>query len=310
MASLLVFPVFMAPIGTLTERFFWIFPSTKLTLPFPLLFVATTTVFHRSLDRRGSDASDCPHESTQSLKSLLREYCVINVWGSLHLNTIAFTWWRPDGLLSSRIDIIGCPSAWLHLVNSCDISPCPFSDHAAVTLNRPLPEPIPRSPGRWKLNVLTLQDPCFRTLIIDFWSFWRQRKQSFPPIWEWWDRGISRIKGLAISLCSRRQSERHQSRSVLTALAAHLKAKIDAGTISLLEVSHRVLGKIADLDQVDAEGARVRSRIQWAEEGESSSHFFLRFEKKAGAESWISAMRRPNPSLAALARSVLSHPYH
>ena len=78
----------------------------------------------------------------------------------------------------------------------------------------------------------------------------------------------------------------------MTALAAHLKAKIDAGTVSLLEVSHRVLGKIADLDQVDAEGARVRSRIQWAEEGESSSCFFLRLEKKASAESWISAMRR------------------
>ena len=92
----------------------------------------------------------------------------------------------------------------------------------------------------------------------------------------------------------------------MTALAAHLKAKIDAGTVSLLEVSHRVLGKIADLDQVDAEGARVRSRIQWAEEGESSSHFFLRFEKKAGAESWISAMRHPDGTVVSDISSICS----
>ena len=104
------------------------------------------TVFDRSLDRRGSDASDCSCESTLSLKSLFRECCVIDVWHSLHPTTIGFTWLRPDGLLSSRIDIIGCPSARLHLVNSCDILPCPFSDHAAVSLNCALPEPIPRSP--------------------------------------------------------------------------------------------------------------------------------------------------------------------
>ena len=92
----------------------------------------------------------------------------------------------------------------------------------------------------------------------------------------------------------------------MTALAAHLKVKVDAGTVSLLEVYHRVLGKIAVLDQVDAEGARVRSRIQWAEEGESSSHFFLRFEKKAGAESWISAMRHPDGTVVSDISSICS----
>ena len=264
------------------------------------------TVFDRSSDRRGSFASDCSRESTLSLKSLFRECCVIDVWRSLLPTTIAFTWLRPDGLLSSRIDIIGCPSAWLHLVSSCDILPCPFSDHAAVTLNCALPEPIPRGPGRWKLNVSILQDPSFRSLIVDFWSFWRQRRQSFSSIQEWWERGKSRIKGLAISFCSGRQFERRRSRSVLTALATHLKAKIDAGTVSLLEVYHRVLGRIADLDQVDAEGARVHSRIQWAEEGESSSRFFLRLEKKAGADSWISAMRRPDGTVISDIASICS----
>ena len=34
--------------------------------------------------------------------------------------------------------------------------------------------------------------------------------------------------------------------------------------------------------------------LKWAEEGETSSRFFLRLEKKRGAESWISAMRVSN----------------
>ena len=264
------------------------------------------TVFDRALDRRGSDASDCSRESTLNLKNVFRECCVIDVWRSLHPSLVAFTWLKPDGALSSRIDFIGCPSPWLHLVNSCEILPCPFSDHAAVTLHCALPEPIPRGPGRWKLNVSTLRDPSFRKVIVDFWAVWKQRKRSFGSIQEWWDKGKSRIKGLAIDFCCNKQSERRQSRSVLTALAAHLKAKIDAGTVSLLDVYHRVLSRIAEFDQSDAEGARVRSRIQWAEEGESSSRFFLRLEKKAGAENWISAMRRPDGTVASDIASICS----
>ena len=84
------------------------------------------------------------------------------------------------------------------------------------------------------------------------------------------------------------------SRSVLSALACHLKGRIDDGVVSLMPVYERVLGQLAAFDLTEAEGARVRSRVKWAEEGETSSRFFLRLEKKRGTESWISAMRVSN----------------
>ena len=88
--------------------------------------------------------------------------------------------------------------------------------------------------------------------------------------------------------------------------AVHLKTKIDAGIVSLLNVYHRVLGTIAEFDQSDAEGARVCSRIQWVEEGESPSRFFLRLEKMGGAKSWISAMHHPDGTIAADIESICS----
>ena len=42
---------------------------------------------------------------------------------------------------------------------------------------------------------------------------------------------------------------------------------------------------------VDAEATKVRSRIRWAEDGESSASFFLRLEKRHGTESWFSALK-------------------
>ena len=73
------------------------------------------------------------------------------------------------------------------------------------------------------------------------------------------------------------------SRSVLSALTCHLKGKID----SLVPVYERDLAQLASFDLAEAEGARVRSRVKWAEEGENSSLFFLRLEKSGEPGDWF-----------------------
>ena len=50
-----------------------------------------------------------------------------------------------------------------------------------------------------------------------------------------------------------------------------------------------MLQQLADLDVEDAKGAQVRARARWIEEGESSSAYFFRLEKKRGADRWIAA---------------------
>jgi len=127
------------------------------------------TVFDRAKDRRGSDPAITVREGFVSLKLLFREFCVTDVWRHLHPDLRAYTWLKPDGTLSSRIDLIGFPSMWLHLVSSCSIVPCPFSDNDAFLLGFSIPEPIPHGPGRWKLNVSILKDPAFIKAVSDFW---------------------------------------------------------------------------------------------------------------------------------------------
>ena len=87
------------------------------------------------------------------------------------------------------------------------------------------------------------------------------------------------------------------SRSLLSNLASHLKFKIDAGQVSLLSVYQNVLTKLAALDLADPQGAKVRSRVKWAEEGETSSRYFLNLEKWHGAADWIPAMKSPDGSV-------------
>ena len=126
--------------------------GTRIEMPFSISFPPTlvcgdfNTVFDESMDRRGSHILDSSRESSAALLSLFRGCGMVYIWRSLQPAAVAFSWLRPDGTLSSRIDLIGCPYSWIHLVQSCDMLACPFSDHCAVLLSVPIPEPIPRGP--------------------------------------------------------------------------------------------------------------------------------------------------------------------
>ena len=85
------------------------------------------TVSNRSLDRCGSVVVDSSRESSAALARLFKEVCCEDIWRYLHPSSSGFTWSREDGSLSSRIDLIGCPFAWVPSVSACDIVPCPFS---------------------------------------------------------------------------------------------------------------------------------------------------------------------------------------
>ena len=51
------------------------------------------------------------------------------------------------------------------------------------------------------------------------------------------------------------------------------------------------MAALAKLDLESALGAQVRSRARWVEEGETSSAYFFRLEKKCGADRWILAIK-------------------
>lgn len=255
-------------------------------------------VFDRSLDRRGSNIFDTARESCATLSALFDECCVADVWRILHPGQSSFSWTKSDGSFASRIDLVGCPYSWLHCVQSCDIVPCPFSDHSAVLLKCPIPEPLPHGPGRWKFNVKILSDAAFVDVVKVFWASWHLYKRSFDSLQSWWDRGKERIKGIAIDFCAHESKDSKQCRSLLVNLATHLKSKVDLGMVSLLDVYESVQSRIANIDLSAARGAQVRSRVRWAEEGETSSRYFFRLEKKHGTENWTPAMKNSDGSIA------------
>ena len=150
---------------------------------------------------------------------------------------------------------------------------------------------LERGPGLWKLNCSVLSEDEYVDMISSFWSHWRSRRESFPSVADWWERGKSRLKGLTIAYCKERASRRRARRATLVRLVDHLKRQVDNGVVSCLNPYQSALAELECMDRAEAEGARVRARVQWIEEGEASTAFFFRRERKQSADRWIPALR-------------------
>ena len=263
-------------------------------------------VFNRAQDRRGSDPYDYSRESSSTLSHLFDACCITDIWRYLHPSSPGFTWVRWDGSLSSRIDLFGVPYAWVSSVSSCSVFVCPFSDHRAVSVTISLPDAIPPGPGFWKLNVSILEDPEYLSLIEDAWASWRRSIPRFPSLEKWWDRGKKLIKGLTISYCSAKSKVASSNRDILVRLIDHLKFKLDLGMTSCLEPYRAALTELGAMDRQLAQGAQVRSRARWVEEGETSSSYFLRLERKQAAKRHISALRQSDGTIVSSSADLRS----
>ena len=232
-------------------------------------------VFDWNVDRVGSTPFYPSLDSSVTLRALFQDCCVSDAWRLCHPSSTSFSWRKPDGSSSSRIDFIGVP---------LDVS---------------IPDYIQRGPGRWLLNVSLLSDEAFLDIIRSFWASWQLQKSSFPSLQTWWDAGKCKIKGLAVAFSSKKKNASLVARTLLSNLASHLKQRLDCGLVASQDAYVSTLTSLAELDLADAKAAKVRSRVRWAEDGEVSTAYFVRLEKKRGAESWFSSIKDDQGSVVA-----------
>ena len=272
--------------------------TDPLDLSLPTLLTGDfNSVLDPLLDHRGGSPSP-QRESCAALSNLFSTSGCVDAWRSSHPNLHSYTWLNHDGSMASRIDTIACPADWFPSVSSCIHVPCPFSDHCAVSCSLSIPDSMPHGPGFWKLNTSIINDPSYVECISSFLASWRTKKSSFRSLLNWWDEGKSHIKRLSIQFCSRKSAADRRERLRLESFAFDLKDLIDGGQTSLLSDYRDCLDHLLNLDKTEAKGAQIRARAKWVEEGETSSAYFCRLEKKRNKESRFSAVRRDDNTFA------------
>ena len=126
-------------------------------------------------------------------------------------------------------------------------------------------------------------DRKFREVFIYFWDVFRQRKNDFSSLRQWWDHGKTEIK----LLCQQHTLNvtRDITRSMkdleidIVELENLSESTGDRGHIEVLKIKKLAL---ADLLESKVQGALVRSRFQAMSEMDVPSSYFFGLERKNG----------------------------
>lgn len=259
---------------------------------FPLILCGDfNTVPDATLDRTGCNpSSPWAYGWPSSLKGFLSDFSLQDVWRDHHPGVREFTWHRPDGSQASRLDMFWLSSLLLHQVVDVAIYPFFRSDHSYVLLRLNLPSLPHRGPGVWKFNTHFLRDEDFNSTVCTFWESWKLQKSSFPSLAVWWDAGKNRLKHLVRQYSKRKARLRRSKVQSLENTLFHLRRRQTSGE----DVTGFIKETKIDLELEYAHaaaGAKVRSREKWAEEGETSSSFFLRQEKSRARRKLFTGIR-------------------
>ena len=229
---------------------------------------------------------------------------VTDVWRKLNPYTVSHTHVCQRYNVCTRIDKFYISSQILREVNSARIIPFAHSDHHAVTCKITCQQTT-KGPGVWHLNTSILNDREYKKQIETFWEMWTNQKEHIHDIALWWDIGKSKIKTITQKYCSlKKQEEQAERKTIETRLLKLVNS--DNIPPNLAEEINILKAQIKELDAKEIEGAAIRSKIQWREQGETNSRFFCSLEKKNGNDKTFDKIKTENGHLVTDIDDILS----
>ena len=248
--------------------------------------------FNKVLDMDMDKKSKCKNmvvpKAVDFLNAYIEENLWVEAWHQLNPDKCQFTWFhRNPHVVMSRIDYFLMPFSTFGHVDSCDIIPDVHTDHSFVRMEISLHREA-RGRGLWKMNISLLQNIDYINEINNIISqrFGGEDIVNIKSIWE-----LFKIEVAEFSMKFSKQLAQDRKNKV-TWLQTILKDMLDKFSklnlnsptmVSQIEEWNVVIDTIKiELEKeslVAVRGALIRSRVQWANEGEKCIKYFLNLER-------------------------------
>ena len=219
-----------------------------------------------------------------------------------------FTWIDPaDPSHQSRIDYILASTHLTNLATDFQTILAPISDHNALVATFDNISKI-RGPGFWKLNTDLLGDAAYVDIIqrviastVDEYQYSLDKRS----LWE-----ITKIKIKEISIKYSKQKARSKVSRVKILedklkTAYCLLANANTDNTQLNDEILQLKREINEFYEYKSKGYQIRSRAKWVEQGEQSTSYFLRLEKKHQVYNQIDTLMSDNGQMARTNEEIL-----
>ncbi|CAM2110250.1 unnamed protein product [Caretta caretta] len=147
-------------------------------------------------------------------------------------------------------------------------------------------------PAYWHFNNSLLEDESFVTSFREFWLAWREQWRAFPSVRRWWDLGKVRAKLFCRDYTRGTSRRRNVAIEQLEREVLEMERRLATNPEdpSLCGVCQEKREELRALEDHQARGAFVRSRIHLLREMDRGSRFFYALEKTSGAKKHVTCL--------------------
>ena len=233
-----------------------------------------------------------PKTKTNSLSNItlfMQKFQLVDMWREKNPNTKSYTWANKTGTCKSRIDYWLISSSLDENNISVNILTTPLTDHKTINLQINFNSDASTHWNTyWKLNNSVLKHKVVTEKIhLLIKCYWQRalNDRCFQKNWELLKFEIAKyLRKYGSSLAKLRNEEETK---VITKIASLTQCMPDDLTEDdKQELTEQQL-KLDEIYRLKAEGAYVRSRKQWLEEGEQNTAYFFRLEKSRSKTNCI-----------------------
>ena len=249
-----------------------------------------------------------PHHdsSRKPLNNMMRECNLSDIWRMRKPKEISFTRSRTTdiGISASRIDRFLVSHSLTDKVTQCEITKYPRSDHDIIELDFNLTL-FPRGHGSWVFNNQLLRDDLFCTAISDLITSSVLEPGYETDLLVWYDQLKEKIKRFSINSSKEKQRAARREKRSLSKQIAYERYKLqkfadyDSTRMIILE------DRLNSLQLTELEGAVLRSKLKWIEDGEKSTKFFFGMEKSRQTKKIMKQVFKPNGEIVSDQKNIL-----
>ena len=234
-------------------------------------------IFDPDLDGNGGNPKR--KESVKCIDNMCLTNDLIDIWRIRNPNVKRFTWRQKTPVIQRRLDFWLVSNGMQEDIDNVDVIPSLKSDHSAIVLSINGIENSPRGPSFWKLNSSLLDDKEYVSLINMKYPLWNDEFKDVTDPRLFWDLMKYRIRQESISYSKLKARERRSKMAALESKFNDCQKMCDQDPSPENMNKFEVLKTEFELqNDYITQGAIIRTRATWYEQGEKSNKYFLNLE--------------------------------
>ena len=264
-------------------------------------------------DKKGG-LSKTHHNAQKTILEICDNLDLVDAWRILNPEERRYTWRQTQPTVHCRLDFFLTSQSLLGNIISANILPGFKTDHSMITLNISL-HSNPRGPGFWKLNTSLLADKDYidliRLTIHETQNEYENDETINPALL--WDmiKLKTREKSLSFAAAKKRKTlhKQHELEEKIALLEKELE---QLAAVSKMQKSNKTeqlelfKSELEEIIKVRTQGAILRCKVKWYNEGEKNTKYFLNLEKRHFKMSTISQLKSTDQEYVTSDKEILA----